>query len=140
MTIDLTLNGNPFVLLFYAVVLTIAAGLAGRICWHRLQAYPATSNETQTSCSCCLLVSIADQAGRENDSALVFAATGALYQLLDPNAYLIYALLTGEKKSGEGLIDSEMKMLKDPKAVASMGLTAGIGYLSEASCTRSSKA
>lgn len=70
------------------------------------------------------------KAAHESDSAIVFAATGALYQLQDRNAYLVYyALLTGEKKSGEGLIDSQMKMLKDPKAVASMGLTAGIGFI-----------
>jgi hypothetical protein len=37
--------------------------------------------------------------------------------------------LTGERKSGESLAESQMKMLKDPKAIANMGLEAGIGFI-----------
>jgi hypothetical protein len=50
----------------------------------------------------------------------------------DPDAYRVYiAVLTGERKSGHPLFQSQMKMLKDPKALTQMGL--------EASATRSSR-
>jgi HEAT repeat protein len=66
----------------------------------------------------------------DKDTEVVFAATNALFMLGDPAAYQVYfAVLTGEKKSGEGLADSQMKMLKDPKALANMGLEAGIGFI-----------
>jgi len=70
------------------------------------------------------------EAVKDNDTEVVFAATNALFQLGDPAAFQVYfAVLTGEKKSGEGLVDSQMKMLKDPKALTNMGLEAGIGFI-----------
>lgn len=64
------------------------------------------------------------------DSSVVFAAANALYVLGDPRAYEVYyAVLLGERKSGEGLVDSQMKMLKDPKAMAKMGFEQGIGFI-----------
>jgi len=66
----------------------------------------------------------------DKDAGVVFAAASALYTMGDPRAYEVYyAVLTGERKSGESLLDSQMKMLKDPKAVAQLGLQAGLGFV-----------
>jgi HEAT repeat protein len=66
----------------------------------------------------------------ESDTAVVFAAAGALYALGDPRAYnFYYAVLMGERKSGESLLESQTKMLKDRKAMAQMGLQAGLGFV-----------
>ena len=60
----------------------------------------------------------------------MFAAASALYTLGDPQTYDIYfAVLTGERKSGESLLDSQLQMLKDPKAVAQLGFQAGLGFV-----------
>ena len=57
-------------------------------------------------------------------------AAGALYKLNDATAYEIYyAALTGEMKSGAGLVESQMKMLKDPKALAKLGFEQGISFI-----------
>lgn len=70
------------------------------------------------------------QAVKDEDVAVVFSATDALFRLGDPVAFQVYyAVLLGEKKSGEGLVESQMKMLKDPKAVAQMGFEVGIGFV-----------
>ena len=70
------------------------------------------------------------EAVKSKESEVVFAATNALFLLGDPRAYdVYYAVLTGERKSGEGLIDSQMKMLKDPKALAHLGFEQGIGFI-----------
>ncbi len=69
---------------------------------------------------------IVPQSGAE----LVFAAANALHKLNDPAAYEIYyAALTKEKKSGEGLVESQMKLLKNPKALAQVGFEQGIGFI-----------
>jgi HEAT repeat protein len=61
---------------------------------------------------------------------VIFAATNSLFELGDPAAYQVYyAVLMGEKKSGEGLVESQMKMLKDPKALAKMGFETGVGFI-----------
>jgi HEAT repeat protein len=70
------------------------------------------------------------EAVKAKDSDVVFAAANALYQLGDPRAYdVYYAVLVGERKSGDSLMDSQMKMLKDKKALARMGLEGGIGFI-----------
>jgi HEAT repeat protein len=67
---------------------------------------------------------------RDTESEVVFAAAGALYKLNDPSAYEIYyAALMREMKSGAGLVDSQMKMLKDPKALAKIGFEQGINFI-----------
>lgn len=59
-----------------------------------------------------------------------FAAASTLRRFDDPRAYRVYyATLTGQKKTGEGLIESQMKILRDPKALAKMGFTHGIGFV-----------
>jgi hypothetical protein len=41
--------------------------------------------------------------------------------------------LLGEQKTCEGLMDSQVKMLKDPKSMAQMGFEVGIGFVPFAS-------
>jgi HEAT repeat protein len=64
------------------------------------------------------------------ETEVVFAAAGALYKLNDPAAYQVYyASLMREMKSGDSLVESQMKMLKDPKALAKIGFEQGIGLI-----------
>ncbi len=70
----------------------------------------------------------------DKDAGVVFSAADALFRLGDPAAFQVYyAVLLGEKKTGEGLVESQMKMLKDPKAMANMGFEVGIGFVPFAS-------
>jgi HEAT repeat protein len=67
-----------------------------------------------------------------NDKAtgVVFSAANALFAMGDPDAYRVYyAVLTGEKKSGDPLLESQMKMLKDSKALSKLGFEAGLGFV-----------
>jgi HEAT repeat protein len=74
------------------------------------------------------------EAVKSKDTTVVFAAASALFNLGDPRAYeFYYAVLTGERKSGQSLVDSQMKMIKDPKAMARMGVEAGLGFVPFAS-------
>jgi HEAT repeat protein len=67
---------------------------------------------------------------KDKEASVVFSAANALYVLGDPAAFQVfYAVLTGEKKSGEGLVESQMKMLKDPAALSKLGFEAGIGFI-----------
>ena len=67
---------------------------------------------------------------QDKDAGVVFAATDALFRLGDPAAFQVYyAVLLGEKKTGEGLVESQMKILRDPKAMAQMGFEVGIGFV-----------
>ena len=67
---------------------------------------------------------------RDPATSVVFAASNALFVMGDPSAYQVYyAVLTGQKKSGDALVESQMKMLKDPKALTKLGLEAGIGFI-----------
>ena len=67
---------------------------------------------------------------KDTQAEVVFAATNALFLLKDPVAYQIYyAVLMGERKTGEGLVESQMKMLKDPKAMSKLGVEVGIGFI-----------
>ena len=66
----------------------------------------------------------------EASTSVIFAAANALFVMGDPDAYRVYyAVLTGEKKSGDALVESQMKMLKDPKALSKLGLEAGVGFI-----------
>lgn len=67
---------------------------------------------------------------QDRETEVVFAATGALLLLGDPSAFQVYyAVLTGERKTGEPLLESQMKMLKDPDALARIGLETGAGFI-----------
>jgi HEAT repeat protein len=66
----------------------------------------------------------------DEESEVVFAAAAALRRLDDPMAFgIYYAVLTGERKSGESLADQQMKILKDPKALSKIGFEAGLGFV-----------
>ncbi|HVN18176.1 MAG TPA: HEAT repeat domain-containing protein [Dongiaceae bacterium] len=66
----------------------------------------------------------------DKESSVVMAATESLKTLGDAHAYEVYyAILTGERKSGEGLLEDQMKMLHDPKKMAQFGFSQGIGYV-----------
>jgi HEAT repeat protein len=67
---------------------------------------------------------------KDQATSVVFTAANALFVMGDPAAYgVYYAVLTGEKKSGDPLVESQMKMLKDPRALSKLGLEAGIGFI-----------
>ena len=67
---------------------------------------------------------------KDKETSVVFSAANALLTLGDPAAYEVYyAVLTGQRKSGDALVESQLKMLKDPKALGQMGLEVGIGFI-----------
>jgi len=67
---------------------------------------------------------------KDKDVAVVVSAAHALYQLKQPVAYEVYyAILSREKKSGEGLLADQKKMLSDPKKMAQFGFEQGIGFI-----------
>src|SRR5579883_256698 len=66
----------------------------------------------------------------EKDAGVVVACARSLVELGDPMGYAVYyAVLTGEKKSGEPLLEEQKKMLKDPKKMAQFGFEQGIGFI-----------
>jgi HEAT repeat protein len=70
----------------------------------------------------------------DKEVPVVLAAAHALDALKDPTAYEVYyAVLTGERKSGQGLMEEQEKMLKDPKKMAQIGFEQGIGFIPFAS-------
>ena len=71
-----------------------------------------------------------DLAKTEEDPAVILAAAHSLIELGDPLGYNVYyAILTGERKSGQGLLDQQRKMLSDPKRMAQFGFEQGIGFV-----------
>ncbi len=67
---------------------------------------------------------------KDKSAEVVFSAAGALFELKDPAAFEVYyAVLTGERKSGEGLVESQLDLLKDPQALAKIGFETGIGFI-----------
>jgi len=62
---------------------------------------------------------------------VVMAAAQSLRQLRDDkSAYAVYYdLLTGERKTGEGLIAQQLDTLKNPRELAKIGFSEGIGYI-----------
>jgi HEAT repeat protein len=66
----------------------------------------------------------------ENDAGAALAMGRALVALGDPVGYgVYYAVLTGSRKSGAGLIESHTKMLTDPKKLANIGFEQGVGFI-----------
>jgi HEAT repeat protein len=71
-----------------------------------------------------------ENAIQDKDVSVVLAAAHALNVLQDASAYEVYyAVLTGEKKSGAGLVADQKKMLSDPKKMAKLGFEQGIGFI-----------
>ena len=59
---------------------------------------------------------------------VILAAAHALLVLKDDSEYEVYyAVLTGQRKMGKGLLDDERKMLHDPKKLAGFGVETGLG-------------
>jgi len=70
------------------------------------------------------------QARSDTEAEVVFATAAALLKFGDPAAYRVYyAVLTGQRKTGEPLVESQLKMLKDPDALARIGFEQGIGFI-----------
>jgi len=70
------------------------------------------------------------EALKDKNVGVILAAAGSLRLLGDPSSYLVYyAVLTGERKSGEGLLAEEKTMLSDPKKMAQIGFEQGIGFV-----------
>jgi len=62
---------------------------------------------------------------------VVMAAAQSLRELKDdgPAYDIYYDLLTGERKSGDGLIAQQIDTLKNPKELAKIGFAEGIGFV-----------
>ena len=66
----------------------------------------------------------------DKEVKVAVAAANALYLLRDPAAYEVYyALLTGQRKSSAGLLQSELNTLKDRKSVEKLAFETGIGFV-----------
>ncbi len=64
------------------------------------------------------------------EPAVALAAAQALSLLHDRAANDVYfEVLTGERKTGKGLIESQKSMLRDPKKLARIGIAEGIGFI-----------
>ena len=66
----------------------------------------------------------------DKEPAVVLAAARSLFLLGErQDAYEIdYEVLTGERKSAHGFVASQIDGLRDPMAVAKMGIETGIGF------------
>src|SRR5205814_5536175 len=70
------------------------------------------------------------QALSDKEISVVLAASQALYLLRDKSAYgVYYAILMGDKKASDGLIQAQLDRLKDPKNVALLGFQEGMGLV-----------
>ena len=71
-----------------------------------------------------------EKALNDKEVKVVVAAANALYLLKSPAAYQVYyALLTGERKSSDGLLQSQLNMLRDRKAMEKLAFETGIGFV-----------
>lgn len=66
----------------------------------------------------------------DKESSVALAAAHSLVALGDNNGYEIYyEILTGERKSGEGIIAQQLKMLQNPKKLTELGIETGLGFV-----------
>ena len=67
---------------------------------------------------------------KDKDVTVIMASARSLLDLGDKSGYEVYyAILTGETKTGTGLLDEQKKMLKDPQKLAQFGFEQGIGFI-----------
>src|SRR6185437_3837975 len=67
---------------------------------------------------------------QDTEIPVVLSAAQALYLMKDPNAYdIYYAILMGDRKSSNGLIQSQLDRLKDPKQMMQLGLQEGVSFV-----------
>ncbi len=66
----------------------------------------------------------------DKDISVVLACAHALLMLKDNSAYgIYYAILMGDKKGSESMIQAQTSRLKDPKQVAELGFREGLGFI-----------
>lgn len=66
----------------------------------------------------------------DNELKVQLAAASALYALKDPAAYdVYYAMLTGQRKSKTGLLQSQVDTLHDRKQMEKLAFETGIGFV-----------
>ncbi len=67
----------------------------------------------------------------DKEPSVVLAAAHSLFLLGDRGEVydIDYEVLNGERKSADGFVASQIGELRDPKAVAAMGLETGIGFM-----------
>jgi HEAT repeat protein len=66
----------------------------------------------------------------DKDPSVFLAAARSLYLMGDPEAYdILYEVVIGEKKSGDGLVRSQVKILENPKAAAKLGAEVGLSFV-----------
>ena len=66
----------------------------------------------------------------DREILVVLAAAHSLYLLKDPAAYPVYyAILMGDRKGSEGLVESQLDRLRDPKQLMQLGFEEGIGLV-----------
>lgn len=71
-----------------------------------------------------------EKALSDKDASVVTAAAHSLVAFGDDDGYEIYyEILTGERKSGAGIIDQQLKVLQNPKKLTEMGIEAGLGFV-----------
>jgi HEAT repeat protein len=72
-----------------------------------------------------------EQALSDKKIPVVMAAAHSLRELKDDKiAYAIYYdLLTGERKTDDGLIAQQIATLKNPKELAKIGISEGVGFI-----------
>jgi HEAT repeat protein len=67
---------------------------------------------------------------KDEEVSVVLAAAHSLYLLKDKKAYdVYYAILMGDRKSSDGLIQSQLDRLKDPKQMMQLGFQEGISFI-----------
>jgi HEAT repeat protein len=65
----------------------------------------------------------------DKENRVFFAAADSLLSMDDSEGYdVYYEILTGERKSGQGLLDEKKKLITDPKALTLIGIGVGISY------------
>ncbi len=66
----------------------------------------------------------------DKDPTVVLAAAHSLLSMQDQKAYdVYYAVLTGQRKGGRGLIAEQRAMLDDPKKLTVLGVETGMGFV-----------
>ena len=69
------------------------------------------------------------EALKDKRTQVGFAASNALLSLGDPSGYAIYyQVLTKRRKTGEGPLEEQKRLIKDPKAMTLMMLGIGAGF------------
>jgi len=69
------------------------------------------------------------QAQQDKNARVALAASTALLSLGDPSGYVVYRdVLLRRRKSGEGALEDEKRLVKDPQALSLMMLGVGAGF------------